>query len=806
MKVLSALTLTLIAAIPLCRAQSTEPILLRVAAPYPSLVSSQPILMAGNIYDPGSVNYGPVGTPLTLIGSGFGSSRGTVQFVSYKNGAVDGSPVRDVTISGWTTSSISIVVPSDAKTGLIEVVTVNGSASNGMPFIVTNGSYLGYCPATVVADTLQITTNSLSDGTVNTAYSAALTATGGSGNYNWVIIDGSLPDGLSLSPSGSISGTPALAEGPLSITVEVSDNGSTKQFADATLTLRIDDNWTSQSNAALYSFTTSYDSAGNVSSFTDSVTGQWSNIQYDSLGRLSLATQLPISGATDNWCWDYDIFGNRQHQQSGTGAGYSNSPGNACQLSSGGTLVSNQWADYTLDGTPNTADNGLNQLTGSPSGLFYYDGAGNTRSDPLNSYLYDGEGRICAMQNGTTMTQYIYDADGNRVAKGSISSFSCDITSNGFHPTTVYVLGTGGGQLSELTNTSSSQTPSWQFAHTNVYAVGQQIATYDADLSGQTEGNLYFHLSDWLGTRRQQTDYAGNPLLSFTSLPFGDGLSTIPISNTYAADDIENHYTGKERDAESGNDYFGERYFASTMGRFLSPDQGPWKLDDPQYFNMYSYALNNPLRYGDDEGDTAQDRVNKANQLATQNIPYVHGGGHPGNPNANCGLDCSGLVRTVFKADPDNTLNVNGSAAGEAKQFQAGGQYSTDINDAEPGDAIFFTDSSGAIVHTGIVVDIRDGKIYFVHAPRPGKNVNRFYIKISDPRLANENFAGVGRSNEAGHPTTTAKKPGFWQRVVMWVSSFWSSSNSGNSHPNPEGTPQRHKDVPCLKHRDGSCA
>jgi RHS repeat-associated protein len=31
-------------------------------------------------------------------------------------------------------------------------------------------------------------------------------------------------------------------------------------------------------------------------------------------------------------------------------------------------------------------------------------------------------------------------------------------------------------------------------------------------------------------------------------------------------------FTGKERDSESGNDYFGARYFGSNMGRFLSPD------------------------------------------------------------------------------------------------------------------------------------------------------------------------------------------------------------------------------------------
>jgi RHS repeat-associated protein len=57
-------------------------------------------------------------------------------------------------------------------------------------------------------------------------------------------------------------------------------------------------------------------------------------------------------------------------------------------------------------------------------------------------------------------------------------------------------------------------------------------------------------------------------------------------------------YTGKERDTESGNDYFGARYYASSMGRFLSPDPaGPWAADvaDPQSWNFYAYARNNPL-------------------------------------------------------------------------------------------------------------------------------------------------------------------------------------------------------------------
>ncbi|MEZ5355751.1 MAG: RHS repeat-associated core domain-containing protein [Bryobacteraceae bacterium] len=82
-------------------------------------------------------------------------------------------------------------------------------------------------------------------------------------------------------------------------------------------------------------------------------------------------------------------------------------------------------------------------------------------------------------------------------------------------------------------------------------------------------------------------------------------------------------YTGKERDAETGLDYFGARYMSSAQGRFTSPDPllssgRPW---DPQSWNRYSYVLNNPLRYTDPlglyvwdgslGGDTTDDEVRK---------------------------------------------------------------------------------------------------------------------------------------------------------------------------------------------------
>lgn len=67
--------------------------------------------------------------------------------------------------------------------------------------------------------------------------------------------------------------------------------------------------------------------------------------------------------------------------------------------------------------------------------------------------------------------------------------------------------------------------------------------------------------------------------------------------------------TGKERDTESGLDYFGARYYASNMGRFMSPDWSanaqavPYaKLDDPQSLNLYGYVRNNPLSRTDPDG------------------------------------------------------------------------------------------------------------------------------------------------------------------------------------------------------------
>ena len=89
-------------------------------------------------------------------------------------------------------------------------------------------------PTTPIA----ITTKTLNEGTVKTAYSGMLSATGGSGTYTWSVSSGTLPAGITLSSAGVFSGTPTAA-GVSNFTVQAQDSESTPQTATQPLNLAI---------------------------------------------------------------------------------------------------------------------------------------------------------------------------------------------------------------------------------------------------------------------------------------------------------------------------------------------------------------------------------------------------------------------------------------------------------------------------------------------------------------------------------------------------------------------------------------
>ena len=211
---------------------------------------------------------------------------------------------------------------------------------------------------------------------------------------------------------------------------------------------------------------------------------------------------------------------------------------------------------------------------------YSYDTAGNLLSDGTSAYTYDAEHRIIHVVNVNFNATYTYDANGRRVERTGFTHDTCDASGK-----RDYFYDLAGHAIMEV--------------NSNGTACSYEIFAGNRHLGSQSGGTTYSH-TDWLGTERARIVYAtaSNRALDkhCTSLPFGDALSCTTLA------DSPLHFTGKERDSESGNDNFGARYFTSTMGRFLTPDWSanpstvPYaNLTDPQSLNLYSYVVNNPL-------------------------------------------------------------------------------------------------------------------------------------------------------------------------------------------------------------------
>jgi RHS repeat-associated protein len=103
-------------------------------------------------------------------------------------------------------------------------------------------------------------------------------------------------------------------------------------------------------------------------------------------------------------------------------------------------------------------------------------------------------------------------------------------------------------------------------------------------------------------------------------LPFGEqlgnGVGLRSADLGYGGDSVRQKFTGKERDSETGNDFFEARYYSPIQGRFTTVDPydplnsgednagRDYYILQPQNWNRYAYALNNPNKYVDPDGKT----------------------------------------------------------------------------------------------------------------------------------------------------------------------------------------------------------
>jgi RHS repeat-associated protein len=151
---------------------------------------------------------------------------------------------------------------------------------------------------------------------------------------------------------------------------------------------------------------------------------------------------------------------------------------------------------------------------------------------------------------------------------------------------TEYVFSAAGQRVSEWNGTTRAELQG------KYYWGAKPVAYYVAG------GAAHFEHLDWLGTERMRTTYNGGVEGSYISLPFGDGQATT------GADTDANHYGMLDSDPESGTEHAQFRQYSEAQGRWLSPDpdSGSYSMRNPQSFNRYVYAGNNPLAAVDPSG------------------------------------------------------------------------------------------------------------------------------------------------------------------------------------------------------------
>ena len=138
----------------------------------------------------------------------------------------------------------------------------------------------------------------------------------------------------------------------------------------------------------------------------------------------------------------------------------------------------------------------------------------------------------------------------------------------------------------------------------------------------QSEDVVYYH-TDAIGSVRMVTDASGAVVARYDYTPFGTVWPTVPPN---PSPDVR-QFAGKERDNETDLDYFGARYYADQTGRFTTVDpvlDAQKALLDPQRWNRYAYARNNPFVFIDPDGaDITTPQVFYSGAFAHQNAENV---------------------------------------------------------------------------------------------------------------------------------------------------------------------------------------
>jgi RHS repeat-associated protein len=197
-----------------------------------------------------------------------------------------------------------------------------------------------------------------------------------------------------------------------------------------------------------------------------------------------------------------------------------------------------------------TVDPATNRITNSGMS---YDANGSLTAMPGLNMTYDTDNRMLSNSSGDS---YLYDASGQRVMKTNGSTLE------------YYFYGVEGNLLNNWPNGYNVY-----FGSKLIYNSGGTVVT---DRLGSV-----VHKEQWTETRY---------------FPYGDEPTTTQQNRPKFATYF--------RDSATALDYAQQRYYASTLGRFTSPDpyQASGGPADPQSWNRYAYVQNDPVNYDDPNG------------------------------------------------------------------------------------------------------------------------------------------------------------------------------------------------------------